>query len=387
MDKNLIDYLNEQNKDYININEQKIIKAGENFSQVETFGRLLLLNFFQELGCFNKTGKQISIKKLKEKINLIDKYNKLFDVLLLILKKEKIIEIKDQMIITKDKIESNELLNALNDLGSFKEKLINKYADMKPHFNLLEISINNYLDIFCGKKTANEILFPLFSIDLVKDIFTNNILADYFNETIALLLKSLIQFYKLKSKEKIKILEIGSGTAGTSLFFMKKILNLSDNIEFYFTDISNVFIKKAKKLYSAKYPFTIFKKLDIENLPEHQGFELGSFHAIFASNAIHSTNSINNSLKNIYTLLKNNGIFILNEVTKLQDFVNLTFGLMDGWWKFEDPEIRLPISPLLSIDNWEKLLSLNSFKNIKLITTTHQEKKNSFSQSIIICQK
>lgn len=387
MKKNLIDYLIEQNKEYIYFNEKKIIKAGENFSQVETFGRLLLLNFFQKLGCFNKTGNHIKIQELKEKINLIDKYNKLFDVILLILKNEDIIEIKDQLIITKEKVESNELLNALNDLDSFKKNLINKYADMRPHFNLLEVSINNYLDIFCGKKTADEVLFPLFSLDLVKDIFTNNILADYFNETISLLLKSFIEFLIPKIKEKIKILEIGSGTGGTSLFFMKKIFNLSDNIEFYFTDISNVFIKKAKKLYSDDYPFTIFKKIDIEDLSNDNGFEPESFHAIFASNVIHSTKSINNSIKNIYTLLKNNGIFILNEVTKLQDFVNLTFGLMDGWWKFEDPEIRLPNSPLLSIENWKKSLSLNSFKNINLITTTHQEKKDSFSQSIIISQK
>jgi len=79
-------------EEVININEQKIKKAGENFSQVETFGRLLLLNFFQKLGYFNKTGNQIKIQELKEKINLIDKYNKLFDVLLIILQKEKIIE-------------------------------------------------------------------------------------------------------------------------------------------------------------------------------------------------------------------------------------------------------------------------------------------------------
>jgi ubiquinone/menaquinone biosynthesis C-methylase UbiE len=329
----------------------------------------------------------MKIQELKEKINLIDKYNKLFEVLLSILKNEDFIEIKNSLIITKAKVESLELSNALKDLELFKKNLIKKYADMSPHFNLLEISINNYLDIFQGKKTADEVLFPLFSIDLVKDIFTNNILADYFNETIALLLKSFIEFNLKNSNEKIKILEIGSGTGGTSLFFMNKIAKFTDNIEFYFTDLSNVFIKKAKKLYSEKYNFTIFKKLDIENLSDNEDFESNSFDAIFASNVIHSTKSINNSLKNVYTLLKNKGIFIINEVTKLQDFVNLTFGLMEGWWKFEDPEIRIPISPLLSIENWEKTLALNSFKNIKLATTTHQEKKDSFSQSIIISQK
>ena len=384
MNVNIINEIDNFNREYIIQNEPKIKKSGENFSKVEYFGRLLLLNYFNSLGFLKNVGETLGIESIKNKIGLIPKYNKLFDVLLDILKTENFIAVHEDTITATDKVISDEIKNDLENLERFKSELINKYNDMQPHFNLLEICISNYGVMLNGTRDASQIMFPLFSIDIVKKIFAENILVDYFNEVIANIIHSNID---KKGKNKVRILEIGAGSGGTSRFVLNKIKNYSDILEFFFTDISKVFLKKAKKLYENDFPFIEFKKLDIGLSPEEQGFKAESFDIIFASNVIHSTESINKSLSNVYKLLMKDGIFLLNEVTDSQDFVNLTFGLMDGWWKFKDSDIRINNSPLLTAENWLKALHKNNFKNAEVVTTTHQEIKDSFSQSLFVSVK
>jgi SAM-dependent methyltransferase len=258
---------------------------------------------------------------------------------------------------------------------------------MKPHFNLLEVCVSNLGEILSGKKSADGVMFPVFSMELVEGIFKNNRLSDYFNNLTAKSVTDYIKLLKDKIKDrKIRVLEIGSGSAGTSVFVMEEMAKY-DNIEFYFTDISKIFVRGGEKKFKEKYPFAVFKKLDIENDVFTQGFEPAGFDVVFASNVIHSTKDLRSTMTNTRNLLTNNGVFILNEVTETQDFLNLTFGLIDGWWKFEDTDLRLKNSPLLSIKLWEGFLKKSGFENVSLISTSHQDKPNSFSQSIFIAQK
>ncbi|MCK4799277.1 MAG: class I SAM-dependent methyltransferase [Spirochaetes bacterium] len=392
----IIDHILNSLKKYISEKEDYIKKGGEDFSQVEFFGRLLLLKVFQDMGYLNKSGAKYLKDELKIKLGLIPKYEQFYEILLKILEKEKFIKIQDNSILTTDKVESTDLKKNIDNLKDFKDNLIKNFPDMQSHFILLEICLSNYKKILNGEKNANEVMFPVFSMDLVKGIFIGNKMADYFNYLIALCVKSYIQIISDKEKKthiteevkKIKILEIGAGTGGTSVFVLDAIINYSNIIEFYYTDISKVFVRNGQKKYKEKYPFAFFKKFDIENGDiESQSFELESFDVIFASNVIHATKNIKYTINNIKKILKNNGIFLLNEVTNSQDFVNLTFGLMDDWWKFEDKEIRLPNTPLLSTKQWKKVLISEGFKNINLVSSSHQEKPDSFSQSLIISQK
>jgi len=53
---------------------------------------------------------------------------------------------------------------------------------------------------------------------------------------------------------------------------------------------------------------------------------------------------------------------ILNEATCVQDFATLTFGLLAGWWLYDDPSFRLKGSPLLSPSLWDSVLSKEGFQ-------------------------
>ena len=61
--------------------------------------------------------------------------------------------------------------------------------------------------------------------------------------------------------------------------------------------------------------------------------------------------------------MKNDGLFMLNEGTQTIDVLTLSFGMLTGWWLFEDEEIRIPHSPLLTSDNWIKELKKCGYDN------------------------
>ncbi|HOF02131.1 MAG TPA: class I SAM-dependent methyltransferase [Spirochaetota bacterium] len=372
---------------FINDNEENIKDSGALFSNVEYFGRLLLLRFFQDNGFFLKSKERVDKGAIKTKIRLDDKYSKLFETLLLILEKEDIITIDDNVITTTDKAESQKLKNDLDNAESFKKNLINKYPDMTSHFNLLEICISNYGNILSGDKSPDGIMFPVYSMELVEGIFRGNILADYFNDLISDFAVNYIKEIRKGSPDRtIKIIEVGAGTGGTSVKLMESVKNF-DKIEYFFTDMSKVFTRSCEKKFKPLFPNVVFKKLDIEGNLNEQGFETGSFDLVVGSNVIHSTKNLSTTLSNVKSLLIEKGFFLLNEVTAVQDFTTLTFGLLAGWRDFVDSELRMPNSPLLDINGWLRLLKTMNFANPIALSTSHQDKPDSFSQTLFVCEK
>jgi len=79
-----------------------------------------------------------------------------------------------------------------------------------------------------------------------------------------------------------------------------------------------------------------------------QGFEPGGCDAVFATNVLHATCNMAATLQQCKALLRTGGLLLVNELCVRTDFLTLTFGLTDGWWLFDDAELRIPGSPLLS---------------------------------------
>jgi acyl carrier protein len=63
-------------------------------------------------------------------------------------------------------------------------------------------------------------------------------------------------------------------------------------------------------------------------------------------------------------VLKDDGALILNEVSRSSLYSHLTFGLLEGWWLYEDKELRIPGCPGLSPESWEKVLKSEGFRSV-----------------------
>lgn len=376
-------------KELITNEEETIKKAGVSFAVVEEYGRNIFIKKMQEYGLFTKANEKYTIDQIIKKLEIIEQYRSFVMAFLYILEKEGFIKIETDSITTLDKLEDKSFKDKLNNLENEKAQILKKHPDMNSHFTILETVMPFYKDILSGKKKATDVMFPKFSMTLVENIYKNNIMADYFNNILqnAVLGHVKKHIASTGGHRTIRILEIGAGTGGSSEIILQNLSPYADHVKYYFTDLSMGFVRLAKKKYRSLYPFTVFKMFNIEEDREQPEFFSNSFDIIIASNVIHATKKIQPPLKNIYRLLKPEGIFLLNEITENQDFTTLTFGLLGGWWLFEDKDIRLPHAPLLSNEGWKSQIQKAGFDTANIVSTSYIDLKDSMSQSVIVAKK
>jgi acyl transferase domain-containing protein/acyl carrier protein len=158
----------------------------------------------------------------------------------------------------------------------------------------------------------------------------------------------------------LRILEIGAGTGGLTAHLLPWLP--ADRTEYVFTDVSPHFLTKAGEKFQA-YPFVRYQLLDIEKSPAQQGLADHSFDLILAAQVIHATAELRQSLTHIRKLLAPGGSMMLLELTKAIRFVDLVFGLTEGWWRFRDHDVR-PDHPLLPFARWQAVLTELGFQEV-----------------------
>ena len=240
-----------------------------------------------------------------------------------------------------------------------------------------------------GQIAANQVIFPQSSLELVEGIYGGNIISDLYNKLVATTAIEQIKLDAnrelLRSPQKIKLLEVGAGTGGTTREMLKLLSANNFEIEYTYTDVWFHFLERGRQEFAQSYPGIKFSILDISLDPEVQGMT-EQFDIVIATNVIHATPQIRESLRHIKKLLKPMGSLILNETVKAQDFSTLTFGLLKGWWNFQDQSLRYPGSPLLLEKTWSRLLQEEGFFNLQPLVPTSTDQDDTLVQQVFVAK-
>lgn len=168
---------------------------------------------------------------------------------------------------------------------------------------------------------------------------------------------------------QMNILEIGAGTGGTT----RGILGaLGPAFATYtYTDISAGFFPDAQATFSAAgSPYQgrlIYKTLDIEEPVTSQGFEANSYDLVVASNVLHATADIGDTLRNVRSLLKPGGYLLMVEIIDLLAIrIAVIYSGTPGWWV--GAETGRPWGPTISLSEWDALLKLSGFAGVETST-------------------
>ena len=81
---------------------------------------------------------------------------------------------------------------------------------------------------------------------------------------------------------------------------------------------------------------------------------------------IHATADVQKSMSHIVDLLAPFGLFFAIEGLAPETWVNITFGLTEGWWRYNDVA-RRPSGPLLNAAGWRHLLTEVGFRDAVLV--------------------
>jgi len=231
---------------------------------------------------------------------------------------------------------------------------------------LAETTIKALPDILVGKQPATTVLFPRGSMSLVEGVYKHNPVADFFNDALA---RSVVAYVELLREQDprtpVRILEIGAGTGGATAHVLAMLRTCALNVEEYcYTDVSPAFLLHAEKEYSPGNPFLTRRLLDIDAPLEAQGIPRAHYDLVLASNVLHATPDIRRTVRNAKWTLARNGLLFLNELSNNTLLAHLTFGLLDGWWAYEDEELRIPGCPALAPESWKTVLEAEGFGSV-----------------------
>ncbi len=240
---------------------------------------------------------------------------------------------------------------------------------------LAEASLRALPQILTGKKRATDVMFPDASTELVTGVYRDNYVSDYFNDVLAGALLTLVEARRrLGATDSLKVLEVGAGTGATTDAVMARLAAAGQQLDEYcFTDLSRSFLRAAQSRFSARIGPLQTRRLDVEQSPFEQGFAAADYDFVIAANVLHATANIRVSLRNVKALLKPHGVLLINELSAKTLFNHLTFGLLEGWWRYEDDALRIPGSPLLSPDRWTSVLHEEGFSQVVPLATNQLE--------------
>jgi malonyl CoA-acyl carrier protein transacylase len=346
-------------------------------AQIEFYGKLLpqldalsveyILSAFQQMGW--KLNQRFSSTTITEQLGVVSQHQRLLGRLLEILREEGILRHRG------DEWEVSGV-PALKKPAEHVNTLLAQYPTSNAQLTLLARCGAELAEVLRGECDPLQLLFPDGDLTTTTQLYQDSPFAQVMNTYIQ---KAVLQaLERLPQGRGVRVLEIGAGTGGTTAYLLPQLP--AHRTEYVFTDISPLFTTQAQKKFN-DYPFVRYQVLDIEKAPESQGFDKHQYDLVVAANVLHATKDLGETLQHIHSLLAPGGMLLLWEVTERQHWLDLTFGLTKGWWRFADRHLR-PDYPLLSGEQWQALLQKNGFIQATTISPTFQ----TLQQAVIVAQ-
>lgn len=329
----------------------------------------LLLDFLwshlRTLGAFRESGQTPGAAR--ESAGLAPGYGAWFDECLRVFEGAGYLERRDGRILTDDATRQKPVEQLWREWETEKPAW-QENPDLAATHLLVETTLRAFPDILTGRRPATEVIFPGGSLELVQNAYATNPASAFFNQVLAAdLVARLRRRARARTAGPARILEIGAGTGATSAVVLEALRSARLDVrEYCYTDISRAFLNHAERSFGAENPSLTCEILDIERPVADQGLTLGGYDAVVAANVLHATRDIRHTLRNAKALLRPGGLLVLNELTANNLLSQFSFGLLDGWWRYEDPHLRIQGSPLLSTANWQHVLTQEGFRAIAL---------------------
>jgi len=260
-------------------------------------------------------------------------------------------------------------------------ELIKKHPDHDSELVLVQRCGCELAEALKGKADPLQLLFPNSDFSIAEKIYKATpialIMNSQINEAVKLALKPV------PKERKLRVLEIGGGTGGVTSHVLDALP--ADRAEYMFTDLGELFVSKAAERYADDYPFVESKVLDIEKDPCEQGFKPHHYDLIIASNVLHATADLSQTMSHVQGLLASGGMLMMLEVTSKLSWIDLTFGLTEGWWRFTDFTLR-PDYPTLDRGQWVEFLNSTGFHDAVSIPAVGSELGALSDNAVLLAQ-
>ena len=221
--------------------------------------------------------------------------------------------------------------SALGEPQRLAEQLRARHPHGSNELALLERCGGALADVLQGRADPLSLLFGSDGVSAA-DLYRTAPAARAANRMLADAVRAAVE--ALPEGRRLRVLEVGAGTGSAT----EPILTVlpEGQFDYMFTDISAGFFAEAEARFTASGAPIEYRPLDIEAEPVGQGFESQGYDLVIAANVLHTTRDLGETLAHCRSLLAPRGQLVALELTRGRHLQDLTFGMLDGWWRFAD---------------------------------------------------
>ncbi|MBN2343042.1 MAG: SDR family NAD(P)-dependent oxidoreductase [Deltaproteobacteria bacterium] len=292
-------------------------------SAMDDLAMAYVFETFDHFGMPLTPGNIFAVSGTECNLEITENQRALFELILKTLEQRNLVSIDG----ARCEVRSHETPLSVHTTEHRHERVLSQFPEEHRFFKHVGENLHNVL---VGKTDATEVLFAQERWDEIVQYYTSAYSMDKYNRLAASAVRRLLAD---THGNKIRILEIGGGTGGITQAILAELSEV--NYQYMFTDISPSFLDKAKQRFGEN-ECMVYGLLNIENDPKSQGYVPGSYDIVIASNVLHATQDLTVTLEHTRSLLAQNGILCLLEVSNVPLYVDLSFGMTEGWWRFND---------------------------------------------------
>lgn len=329
--------------------EPKLVSYQREFlPRMDALCAALVQNALLDMGWVFEQGSTFSLEEISTKLNIAKQHQSLFRRLLEILEEDGAIARQDDCWAVVHPL-------VKKDVSTEVVHLLSAHPEAAIEVNMVARIGRELGPALQGQRDPLELLFPGGSLDETENLYREAPFTVGFNQLMGQAVQELAKSWK--ESRPLRVLEIGAGTGGTTSYVLSQFSGAQ--AQYTFTDVSPLFLNRAREKFAA-YDFVRYQTLDIDKDPVAQGFETHNYDLILATNVLHATSDMHQTLKRVRDLLAPDGLLLAIEGTRKQRFADIIVGLTPGWWLFSDKD-RRPDYALLSQSQWLKLFEETGF--------------------------
>ena len=235
-----------------------------------------------------------------------------------------------------------------------------RYPHGTVEIGLFRRSANALADVLEGRMDPLTVLFSG-GEPTPADLYLKAPAARAANRVLADAVSALLN--DMPEGRRLRVLEVGAGTGSATSAVLPELPE--GGYDYSFTDISAGFFAEAEARFGGADASFAYRVLDIEKDPVEQGFDRHGYDLVIASNVLHATRALNETLAHCRELVAPSGQLIALESLRSQGWLDLTFGQLDGWWRFSD-DYR-PRHAIATPAIWRHALANTGFDEIAIL--------------------
>ncbi len=340
---------------------------------LEKIGIEYIIQALDEMGWSYQPTELFSLERVTQKLGIVNSQKQLFNRILQVLVQEGMLKKRSQQ------WEVVQELPPVNPSQIYQSRL-QKYPDIVAELTLLHRCASQLSAVLRGAIDPVQLVFPEGDLTAATHLYQESPTAQAMNTIVQRAVSQVIE--KLPPRQGVRILEIGAGTGGTTAYLLPHLQ--PSRTQYVFTDLGPLFLRKAQEKFQ-DYSFVSYQTLDIESDLEQQNVDLHQYDIAIAANVLHATENLKQTLNNVHQLLAPGGLIVLLEVATQNLWLDLVFGLLEGWWRFQDYELR-PDYPLLNRLQWQQLLKETGFSEPVILPEQSGQLDLSSDQVVMIAQ-